>query len=83
MDNVLVRLALDLNIFQILVKSPGAIGTKVLAKDTGADPTLLPRILRALTAIGAVGRFGPDEFVATNFSKAFTTQKRVCGAKFS
>ena len=83
MDNVLTRLALDLDIFQILVKSPGPIGTKALAKGTCADPTLLQRILRTLTAIGAVGRFGPDEFLATQFSKAFTTQKGICGAKFS
>ena len=83
MDNVLIRLALDLNIFEILVKSQGPIDTRALAKEISADPTLLQRILRALTAIGAIGQFGPDEFVATKFSKAFTTQKGICGAKFS
>ena len=83
MDNVLIRLALDLKVFEILVKNQGPIGTKALAKETSADPTLLQRILRALAAIGAVGQSGPDEFVATKFSKAFTTPKGICGAKFS
>ena len=82
MDNILIRLALDLDVFHILVKSPGPIATKALAKGTCADSTLLQRILRALTAISAIGQFGPDEFIATKFSKAFTTQKGICGAKF-
>ena len=84
MDNVLLRLALDLNLFEILTTTQGAsIHTATLAKETNVDPTLLQRILRALNAMGAVEQVGRDLFKPTKFSKAFTTQKGVCGAKFS
>ena len=84
MDNVLLRLALDLNLFEILTKTQGAsIHTATLAKETNVDPTLLQRILRALNAMGAVEQVGTDLFKPTKFSKAFTTQKGVFGAKMS
>lgn len=84
MDNALLRLALDLNLFEIHVETHGApINTATLAKETGVDPILLQRILSALNAMGAVKQIGADAFKANKFSKAFTTQKEVCGAKFS
>ena len=84
MDNALLRLALDLNLFEILVESQDApVDTATLAKEIGVDSTLLERILRALNAMGAVEQVGTDTFKPNKFSKAFTTQKGVCGAKFS
>ena len=84
MENVLLRLALDLNLFEVLIKTQGAsIDTFTLAEEANVDPTLLQRILRGLNAMGAVEQDGTDLFKPTKFSRAFTTQKGVCGAKFS
>ncbi|KAL9119115.1 MAG: hypothetical protein Q9187_004328 [Circinaria calcarea] len=44
--NIVIRIAVDLGIFDILVKSPDPVTTKALAEKTGADYTLLdiPRL---------------------------------------
>ena len=84
MDNVLLRLGLELGIFDILAKSTGSLDVARLAKETGvADQTLLSRILRALGSMNAVGEVGIDTYMATNFTRAFTSLKGICGAKFS
>ena len=84
MGNVLLRLALDLNLYEILTKTQGAsIHIATLAKETNVDPTPLQRILRSLNAMDAVEQVGTDLFKPTEFSKAFTTPKGVCGAKFA
>lgn len=84
MDNAILRLALDLNLFDILVESQGApVNTATLAKEIGVDTILLQRILCALNAMGAVEQVGTNSFKSNKTSIAFATQKAVCGAEFS
>ena len=84
MDNVLLRLALDIGIFNIIVHYADGIDIVTLAEQANvADHTLLRRICRALGAINAIGEVGVDIYKPTNFSRAFTSPKGICGAKFS
>ena len=80
----MVRLGLDLGIFKILVQKNAPMSVKALAQDIGSvDETLLRRILRTLGAMNAIGEVGTDIYEATNFSRAFTTEKGVSGQAFS
>ncbi|CAF9902938.1 MAG: hypothetical protein ALECFALPRED_000075 [Alectoria fallacina] len=47
---------------------------------TAADETLLGRLLRYLAGIDAIAHAGPDSYVATTISKAFTTAKGISGS---
>lgn len=80
----MIRLGLDLGIFEILAGSKAAMNVEALAKEIGvADETLLGRILRTLGAMNAVGEVGTDTYEATNFTRAFTTEKGIAGQKLS
>ena len=80
----MVRLGLDLGIFKILVQKNAPLSVEALAKEIGIiDETLLRRILRTLAAMNAIGEAETDTYVATNFSRAFTTEKGIAGQKFS
>ena len=81
---MLVRLALDLGIFEILVEEKGPVDVKTLIEKVGkADGTLLRRILRALSAMNAIGEAGDDKYVATHFTRAIMTPKGISGVTFS
>ncbi|CAD6590643.1 MAG: hypothetical protein ASARMPREDX12_004609 [Alectoria sarmentosa] len=47
---------------------------------TAGDETLLGRLLRYLAGIDAIAHAGPDSYVATTTSKAFTTAKGISGS---
>lgn len=79
---VAIRLAVDLGIFKILANSPASKSIEQLAEETGADATLLGRILRCLASIDAVAEAGPENYTATKISMAFTTAKGISGAGF-
>lgn len=84
LDNVMTRLGLDLGIFKILAGSKDPMTIEVLAKEIGVcDETLLQRICRTLGAMSAIGQVGTDTYEATNFTRAFTTEKGIAGQKFS
>ncbi|MCJ1250148.1 hypothetical protein MMC30_007374 [Trapelia coarctata] len=84
LDNVMVRLGLDLDIFKTLVQKNAPLSVEALAKEIGVvDETLLVRILRTLGAMNAIGEVGRDTYEATNFSRAFTTEKGIAGQKFA
>ncbi|CAK3779712.1 sterigmatocystin 8-O-methyltransferase [Lecanosticta acicola] len=66
--------ATDLGLFRILAKEPNrAFSAEELSKSTGADVTLLTRLLKVLAAWGYVGQPGPNAFQATNNTIALTT----------
>ncbi len=79
---VAIRLAVDLGIFEALAKSQAPQSIRQLAESTGADATLLGRILRCLASIDAVAEAGPEAYTATKISRAFTTPKGISGAGF-
>ena len=84
MDNVMIRLGLDLGIFKILAKSHGPMTVDALGKEIKiCDETLLRRICRTLGAMSAIGEVGTDTYEATNFTYAFDTEKGIAGQKFS
>ncbi|CAD6572696.1 MAG: hypothetical protein ASARMPREDX12_005376 [Alectoria sarmentosa] len=84
MDNVMIRLALDLGIFDIITAHTGPVDVETIVNEVGvADETLLRRILRTLDAMNAIGAVGEDGYEATNYTRAFTTQKGIAGQRFS
>ena len=84
MDNVMIRLALDLGIFDIITAHTGPVDVETIVNEVGvADETLLRRILRTLDAMNAIGAIREDGYEATNYTRAFTTQKGIAGQRFS
>ena len=79
---VVIRLAVDLGIFKILAEIKAPTSIQQLVEGTGADATLLGRILRSLASIDAVAEAGPEMYAATKISRAFTTPKGISGAGF-
>lgn len=66
MRTTVVRIANRLKIFHILVKSNVPVTGKELAQSTGADHTLLLRLLRHLAAMHAIDEASVDSYVANN-----------------
>lgn len=66
--------AVDLGLFHVLAKEPTrAFSIQELSDSTGAEASLLVRLLRTLAAWGYVAHAGPDAYQATNNTKALTT----------
>ncbi|KAM0794283.1 O-methyltransferase [Usnea florida] len=81
-DLVAIRLAVDLGLFKALGDSQEPKSIQQLADATGADATLLGRILRCLASIDAIAEAGHEMYTATKISRAFTTPKGISGAGF-
>ena len=79
----MLRLALDLGLYETLVQNGKSMSTEELAEKAKADPALMKRIMRNLAAVSHVDETGEDMFVANKITKAFTSSKGVNGAKFS
>lgn len=79
----MLKVALDLDLYNILVKAEKAMTTEDIASETKTDPALAKRILRNLAALDHINEVDDDLFSANKFSKAFTTPKGVGGAGFS
>ena len=79
---VAIRLAVDLGLFKTLADSQEPKSIQQLANATGADATLLGRILRCLASIDAIAEAGHEMYAATKISRAFTTSKGISGAGF-
>ena len=82
-ENAILRLGLDLGIYERLVQCQDTLNSNDIAKETGADPVLVERILRNLAALDHVEEVGHDTYRANKITKAFTTPKGVSGAIFS
>ena len=82
MGLVAIRLAVDLGLFKVLADSQEPKSIQQLAEATGADATLLGRILRCLASIDAVAEAGRGMYTASKISRAFTTPKGISGAGF-
>ncbi|KAI1085383.1 putative O-methyltransferase [Whalleya microplaca] len=77
------RIAVELNLFELL-KEGGTQGmsAKDLATKTGANEVLISRTMKHLAAMNIVGENGPDTYVGTRLSNAFTEPKYRDGTSF-
>ena len=82
LDNIFIKIAIDLDLFNILVKSNTPKSTEEFANITGADRTLLGRILRGLASIHVIEEVGEELYKVAKISRSFTGTKGVWGARF-
>ncbi|KAI9791597.1 MAG: hypothetical protein M1816_003683 [Peltula sp. TS41687] len=71
---VVVRTAVDLNLFERLDKVSEPLSVDTLAKQTNADPLLLGRLLRYLASVGIIKEASEDHYAANKVSHIFTEQ---------
>ena len=74
-----VRIAVRLRLFPLLVESHVPVTGKELAQKTGADHLLLRRLLRFLVAMRAIGEAGVDFYVANNVTKHLAIPRLEAG----
>lgn len=82
LENAMLRVALDLGIYDLLVKRGTAVDSQDIAKEKGVDPVLMERIMRNLAAANHVAEVGPSRYAANKASRAFTTAKGISMATF-
>ncbi|CAD6578694.1 MAG: hypothetical protein ASARMPRED_008804 [Alectoria sarmentosa] len=85
MEEAFIRIAIDLDVFRILVKSGKPQTLDDLIKATGADGVLLARLLRSLGAVGAVGEIGEageEAYIPTKVTRTFLIPRLAAGVKF-
>lgn len=74
----LIKVGIDLGIFQALAASSTPLCSSRLAKPTMADPTLVSRILRYLAANRLIQETGHDHYVASRATHALA-DPRIAG----
>ncbi|KAH6851189.1 O-methyltransferase-domain-containing protein [Chaetomium sp. MPI-CAGE-AT-0009] len=79
-----VRLGVEFNLFTTLASAPGALTVDELAKatPTGADRSLVRRVLSFLAANRLVGEAGPDRFAAVKATRSLAEPGVAGGAVF-
>ncbi|KAI1206245.1 O-methyl transferase B [Annulohypoxylon truncatum] len=73
-EKAMIQVGLDLGIFKVLAKANGAMTVDDVAKETGADPLLMKRILRFYNAINVAREVGPHQYEATNITHNLTEE---------
>lgn len=63
------RVLIDLDVFRAIVNAGGPVTVTSLAKENGADPVLLGRLLKHVCTQGFVDESGPDEYVASGITR--------------
>lgn len=85
MEEVSIRIAIDLDLFNILVNSDKPQTLDDLIKATEADGVLLARLLRSLGAVGAVGEVGEvgkEAYIPTKVTRTFVIPPLAAGVEF-
>ncbi|PYH81630.1 S-adenosyl-L-methionine-dependent methyltransferase [Aspergillus uvarum CBS 121591] len=77
----MTKVAIDLNLFEILVAKDEPMSLAELTQATGADPVLIARILRYLVAFHLLAETGVDRFQATAVTRALTVPGFAAGIK--
>ncbi|OTB15976.1 hypothetical protein K445DRAFT_59919 [Daldinia sp. EC12] len=67
--SVAAKIAVDLNLFKLILEHDGPITSKELAALTGADEVFIVRILRPMTALGYVMESDTQTWVPTPITK--------------
>ncbi|GAB1314336.1 hypothetical protein MFIFM68171_04546 [Madurella fahalii] len=78
LETAMIKVGLDLGIFKVLAGTSGAKTAEEVAKETGADPALMKRILRYYNTINVAREVGPHRYEATNVTRNLTEE--VCVA---
>ncbi|MCJ1394454.1 hypothetical protein MMC18_007332 [Xylographa bjoerkii] len=81
MNTVLMRIAIDLNVFKLLVEKNEPMSTNELAEVTGADRVLLGRILRCLAATDVLEEVDEETYVPTKIGKTFAGEFGIVNLK--
>ncbi|KAI9882288.1 MAG: hypothetical protein M1823_005966 [Watsoniomyces obsoletus] len=66
------RIAVDLNLFELVSKAPEGWTVNALAKEVKADPAFLGRLLRYMASVGMLEEAGEDHFKATQTTHVFS-----------
>ena len=82
-ENAILRLGLDLGIYELLVNRNDAVTVDEVSKEVKADKQLMERVFRNLAAMGHVDEAGNGAYKANKVTRAFTTPKGVHLASFS
>ncbi|KAJ5540927.1 S-adenosyl-L-methionine-dependent methyltransferase [Penicillium frequentans] len=69
----IAKIAVDLNLFEIIVNQDGPADVAELAQVTKAESLLLRRILRYMTSFDMIAESGPDSFKASTKTKSLAT----------
>jgi len=76
----MVRIAIDLSIFETLKAAQGkSVTVTELSKPGNADPAFVLRMMRQMAAMNIVAEAAAGEFKATHLSDAFTEQRYRAG----
>ena len=81
MNSALMRIAIDLNVFKLLVEKIEPMSTKELAEVTGADRALLGRILRCLAATNVLEEVDAETYVPTKIGETFAGEFGIVNLK--
>jgi len=68
-EQVVAKIAADLNLFTILAESDGPLKTEDIASKSGADPMLIDRILRHLASTYTIAEAGESSFAANESTR--------------
>ncbi|KAK2756094.1 hypothetical protein FQN54_005501 [Arachnomyces sp. PD_36] len=82
MENAAIRLAVDLDLFDIITRNEKPISAKELAAATGAEELLIVRIMRLACALGFVGETDIETYSANAYTRTFTEPVSKAAAKF-
>lgn len=80
--NAALKVCMDLKIFEALESKSGFVPVVELAQSTGADASLLRRLLRHLAAMGALQEQEPDSYRSTALARAILLNEVSSGPDF-
>ncbi|KAI4145643.1 MAG: hypothetical protein L6R39_003737, partial [Caloplaca ligustica] len=82
-QNACVRIAIDLGIFDALVKKEGdsPVSVQKLASACGADAVFLVRIMRVIVALGLCAESGVEEYKANSKTEIMTIPQGISSFK--
>ncbi|KAI1809227.1 S-adenosyl-L-methionine-dependent methyltransferase [Poronia punctata] len=79
LDSAVVKIGLDLGIFKFIAGSEKSIGLETLSEKTGAEISLLGRLMRYLAIVGSVDQVSPAQFTANNITRNLTRKVAESG----
>jgi len=79
LEIVVVKIGIDLKVFELVAASHSSVTLDHLQKETGAAKVLLGRILRYLASFNLIQETGVDSFASTNATKALANPANQAG----
>ncbi|KAL9111990.1 MAG: hypothetical protein Q9227_003610 [Pyrenula ochraceoflavens] len=79
----MVRVALDLKIYNVLVQATESVSLKELVTRTKVDPVLLGRIMRHQSSMGLVDEVGKGTYAANNLTRNLSIPEIQSGIYFN